>query len=236
MTPEDVSEKLMDCCREAAGDFHARFSEAQFLTQGSIEEPQAVKVVAFKSVLDELDSMGGNRMVRYKSHEAQMAEKLRLGQISFMDATAGLVELAVTLYEPKTALVVVGMMMPYYPGVSNMTWQEPKDFYPIIAAKAKEAWGQAYESRNYFTGICDLSYASFTGDPGAVEKSMENMPLWGSYYSIPFETLAEIRMPSINVGPWGKDLHQAGERVYREDLLERTPQLIDHLIHQLLSE
>ena len=30
-------------------------------------------------------------------------------------------------------------------------------------------------------------------------------------------------MAGINIGPWGKDFHKLTERVYKEDLYERTP-------------
>ena len=52
------------------------------------------------------------------------------------------------------------------------------------------------------------------------------MPQWQKLYEIPFEDMEEISMPMINIGPWGKDLHQWSERVYRKDVLEHTPRLI----------
>ena len=39
----------------------------------------------------------------------------------------------------------------------------------------------------------------------------------------------------LNIGPWGKDFHKYTERVYKEDLFERTPILIDRLIKELLG-
>ena len=42
-------------------------------------------------------------------------------------------------------------------------------------------------------------------------------------------------MPCVNIGPWGKDLHKLTERVYKVDLLNRTPRLIDHVLQNILG-
>jgi arginine utilization protein RocB len=61
------------------------------------------------------------------------------------------------------------------------------------------------------------------------------MPLFGKYYDIPFADLEKISMPCINIGPWGKDFHKLTERVYKPDLYERTPAILDHAIRMLLK-
>ena len=61
------------------------------------------------------------------------------------------------------------------------------------------------------------------------------MPLFGKYYDIPFEELEKISMPCINIGPWGKDFHKITERVFKEDLYERTPAILNQAIQMLLG-
>jgi arginine utilization protein RocB len=87
-------------------------------------------------------------------------------------------------------------------------------------------WGQDYDNQSYFTGISDLSYAMAADDAGG----MDNMMGWGTTYHIPFEQISHISMKGINIGPWGKDFQRPSERVFKPDLLERTPLLIDHVI------
>ncbi|QHI71394.1 hypothetical protein [Aminipila terrae] len=53
-------------------------------------------------------------------------------------------------------------------------------------------------------------------------------------YYIPLDTIREQSMPVLNVGPWGKDLHKYTERVYKKDLFERLPQLIDFIVNSVL--
>jgi arginine utilization protein RocB len=62
------------------------------------------------------------------------------------------------------------------------------------------------------------------------------MPLWQKTYDIPFAGMEALSVPVINIGPWGKDLHKFTERVYKIDLYERTPALLESAIDYLLGE
>ena len=42
-------------------------------------------------------------------------------------------------------------------------------------------------------------------------------------------------MAGINIGPWGKDFYKLTERVFLEDLYDRTPHILDHAITLLLG-
>ena len=80
--------------------------------------------------------------------------------------------------------------------------------------------------------------SSFSGISESEEVTAalnEYMPLFGKYYDIPFADLEKISMPCINIGPWGKDFHKLTERVYKPDLYERTPAILDHAIRMLLK-
>ena len=75
-------------------------------------------------------------------------------------------------------------------------------------------------------GVSDLSYTSLTGAQEMEKVITTNMPLYGEFYHVPFKDLAFISMPCINIGPRSKDVQKMAERVLKEDLLERTPQMI----------
>jgi arginine utilization protein RocB len=42
-------------------------------------------------------------------------------------------------------------------------------------------------------------------------------------------------MPCINIGPWGRDVHRLTERVSKEDLFVRTPELLMAAIQKALQ-
>ena len=45
-----------------------------------------------------------------------------------------------------------------------------------------------------------------------------------------------LAIPVINIDPWGKDHHKFTERVYKIDLYERTPDLLESAIDYLFEK
>ena len=45
------------------------------------------------------------------------------------------------------------------------------------------------------------------------------------------DALARLQIPFFLFGPWGRDLHQAGERVNRYSLTEEYPAVLRKLLH-----
>ena len=157
-----------------------------------------------------------------------------------IEANFCLIERIYDYVEDISPRVVYGLLPPYYPNVSNI-------YFDGIAAAAaglseklmdytRETFGQEYTKEYFYTGICDLSYINID-DPAAQRASVADaMPLFGDYYDVPFEAIKEISMAGINIGPWGKDFHKLTERVYKEDLYERTPRILDAAIGELLRD
>ena len=72
-------------------------------------------------------------------------------------------------------------------------------------------------------------------DSRKIEESLKNnMPFFGEIYSLPLAEMQNISMPCVNIGPWGKDFHKLTERVYKEDLYERTPEILDFAVRETL--
>ena len=95
---------------------------------------------------------------------------------------------------------------------------------------AEQEFGEHYKEQCYFMGISDMSYVTSESSAEAVKCLMQNMPQWETLYNIPFEAMKEIAMPAVNIGPWGKDLHQMTERVYKKDVYEHTQKLIEYIL------
>lgn len=128
-------------------------------------------------------------------------------------------------FHSEEPLIVVGLCPPYYPGVTN---SDQKTLANMVNGFSRDAFGQEYDTEPYYTGISDLSYAMATGDAEVLSMVMANMA--DKNYHIPFEQIEQVSMNCINIGPWGKDFHKPSERVLKEDLLHRTPMIIDHII------
>ena len=104
-----------------------------------------------------------------------------------------------------------------------------------MGAFTKEAFDQEYVSEYFFTGISDLSYTSIEDSGEIVNALKRSMPLFEKLYHIPVEDIEAVSMPCINIGPWGKDFHKLTERVLKEDIYERTPQIIQRAIEIVLG-
>jgi len=122
-------------------------------------------------------------------------------------------------------LIIIGILPPYYPAVTN---DEQTELIDLVNEFTLENYKQAYDNRMYFTGISDLSYSKLPSKN--IEEEMKNIMGWKTKYCIPFEVLESVEMPCVNIGPWGKDFHKPSERVLKEDVFERTPKIIDYII------
>ena len=135
--------------------------------------------------------------------------------------------------------VVIGLTPPYYPSVSNMFFndlsQKASNLSEELSNHARETFEQEYSTELFFTGISDLSYTSIQNGSNVIKTLEESMPLYGYYYEIPIDCIERVSMPCINIGPWGKDFHKLTERVYKEDLFNRTPKLIHHAVSYMLG-
>ena len=174
-----------------------------------------------------------------EAEKVRVKKDMEAGRAYMIEANFRLVDCIYDYVEDVSPRVVYGLMPPYYPNVSNCYFSpidsEAQHMSEKLNEYTKSVYGQEYDKEYFYTGICDLSYINID-DPDAQRKSIsESMPLFGWYYDIPFEEIQKISMAGINIGPWGKDFHKLTERVFLEDLYDRTPHILDHAITLLLG-
>ncbi len=245
-TPAELLRRVESVCRtsfdaviERMNAGYARFCRQT--GQPGTALPWRTKVVSFGDLLEEARADGGKDFdAAWETACGQVMDDLTAGRIGMIEANFCLIERIYDYVEDISPRVVYGLLPPYYPNVSNI-------YFDGIAAAAaglseklmdytRETFGQEYTKEYFYTGICDLSYINID-DPAAQRASVADaMPLFGDYYDVPFEAIKEISMAGINIGPWGKDFHKLTERVYKEDLYERTPRILDAAIGELLRD
>ena len=146
---------------------------------------------------------------------------------TFPEVTLWLMQQALDFLNFDHPVVLFGFAPPYYPAVRSEDMGGSARFE--VYKKALSAL-QDVVIKSYFPGVSDCSYC---GVSNHVQSPVyqANTPLWGTDYRFDMEALARLQIPFFLFGPWGKDLHQIGERVNRHSLTEEYPEVLRKLLH-----
>ncbi|MGP1406201.1 M20/M25/M40 family metallo-hydrolase [Filifactor alocis] len=243
--PGVILERLYKVCANA---FEKIIEEMNLQYENFLKEtnqqktylPWKVKVVYFGELCQEAEKNYGNQFIQdYHNFLEQLYKEIHDGKESLITANFKLVEFVYNYIDDLSPRVVIGLVPPYYPNVANLFYENLDDkvlhLYDKLLDFTREKYHQTYIEEFFYTGISDLSYSCIY-DREKVEDSLEKaMPFWGKIYNLPLKELQNISMPCVNIGPWGKDFHKLTERVYKEDLFERTPEILDYTIKFMLE-
>jgi arginine utilization protein RocB len=90
--------------------------------------------------------------------------------------------------------------------------------------------------RPFFPGISDISFLGSATTTADITAMARNTPAWDAKLRFDYAAISALDMPTINIGPWGRDYHQRLERVYMPYSFEIVPELIWRIAGQLLGE
>lgn len=144
-------------------------------------------------------------------------------------ATMKYLQALITFAGLPPATAVVGIAPPYYPAVNNDYLGPEASMVSQALVEALAPLGVRAQAVSYSQGMTDLSYMS-CANPIAAMGVMDNIPLRGPVYDTDFNTIASIGIPTMLIGPAGKCIHQAGERVYLPDVRHNIPRVFRQLI------
>ena len=162
----------------------------------------------------------------WKETEEMQKKMLREQHKTFPEVTLWLMERTLDFLHADQPLVVFGFAPPYYPAVRSEEMNNADRF--VIYKKALAAL-QKIKTEPYFQGVSDCSYCGLTEEAQS-PAYQANTPLWGKDYRFDMEALVRLQIPFFLLGPWGKDLHQIGERVNRSSLTEEYPEVLRKLL------
>ena len=215
-TPQDVLDILTKAAKEAG-------EEAMVQNDGRIK----LDVITFsqlKETAAEKDGFAG-------FYEAAMKEGRKLieaGNSSYARETLVMMEKLLDFAGITQPLVVIGFAPPYYPAADSTALKLP--YYDKVLAEVEKVLPARFDP--YFNGISDCSYCCIAKNLN-LSVLADNMPLWGSSYSFDFSALAELNIPFLLFGPWGKDLHERTERVNVASVSKTLPDVLQHIINVL---
>lgn len=244
-TPQMVIEQVNQICREAFDevicDMNHNYKKFQEQMGQEVERlPWVTKVVDYQALYEEAKQRYG------VTFELAYQEKIRRLNTEFHESKITLIEMNFILIDfiydyisDLSPRIIYGLIPPYYPSVANTLMkdlpQEIEGLAEHLQGYVREQYGQVYKNEHFYTGISDLSYCHVERSEKIRETLQQTMPLFQKGYDLPLELIERNAMPCMNIGPWGKDFHKLTERVYKEDLYKRTPQILEYAINQVLS-
>lgn len=132
-------------------------------------------------------------------------------------------------------------------------------FYPHMAGNRESALTKAIDAlvssgvygdiqhRAFYPYISDSSYVKLDESVReTIEVLKSNMPLWkrkevsaelgDEFYDLPLDLIQDLDCDIVNIGPWGKEAHGKGERVYMPYSFETVPELLHNVILRALGD
>jgi arginine utilization protein RocB len=99
-----------------------------------------------------------------------------------------------------------------------------------------EASGTTIGIQPFFPGISDMSFLGGTPTPEEVAVMAANTPAYGTRIRFDYTVMGALDLPTINVGPWGRDYHQRTERVNMPYSFGIVPELIWRIANDVLGQ
>lgn len=243
-SPKDVMEDFRNVCetsfKKVIDDMNRNFEKfAEATGKEERRLPWESKVSDFGQLCSEAKEWYGEEFDRkYADKIKALGDEIKSGVKTLIEANFELVDFVYDFIHDLSPRVVIGMIPPYYPNVSCAVTgnkEEMDKFSTMLEEFVKKEFRQEYSKEYFYTGICDLSYCGVIKREETEESLKRSMPFFGNIYGLPLKEMEETSMPCINIGPWGKDFHKLTERVYKEDLYERTPAILNFAVMSVLE-
>ncbi len=132
-------------------------------------------------------------------------------------------------------LAVIGFAPIYYPA-ARLTDAPAHARLRAIVARVAATPGtddQPLVVRPFFPGISDVSFLCGQDTAATLAAARAQTPGWDARW--PIDTIAR-NLPTINIGPWGRDYHQRSERLYTPYAFGQLPRLLQRICTQLVQK
>ncbi|MBU3153335.1 M20/M25/M40 family metallo-hydrolase [Clostridium estertheticum] len=244
-TPKIILEQLLEISKQTFENVICKMNKSysNYLNKKNEDEhklPWKTNVKTFSQIYnDAIEQSGEKFLLDYNLTIDKLKIDIKNNIIGMPESNMALIGKTLEYIADKTPMVVIAFSPPYYPHISINDFKELDNNVSHIGNAvvriAREVCYETYSKRNYFMGISDMSYAALNESENVIPHIEFNMPLWKNMYDIPFETIKQLNIPSINIGPYGKDLHKFTERVFTIDVIRQTPRLINGVIEYVLK-
>ncbi len=194
-------------------------------------------ILSFGELTEKLETEKGEVFRSFfEKTRAAVEAKILSSELNYQEATVELMEEILNFADIKQPLVLIAFAPPYYLAINSdlMPGHEGSGTKMSEEAGAfMERYGRKLVLENYALGISDMSYGGMD-HAFDTEAYSKNTPIWGKTYDIDFESIANLNMPCIFLGPIGKAAHQWTERTLKKSLYEEAPELNRYFIDKYM--
>jgi len=244
-TPKIILDQLLEISKEAFENVICKMNKnySNYLQKKNEDHhtlPWEINVKTFAQIYNDAIKQSGNKfLVDYHLTINKLKDDIKNNIICIPESNIAIIDKILEYITDKKPMVVIAFSPPYYPHVSINDFEKLdksiSNIDKVIVSIAHRVCGETYNKKNYFMGISDMSYVALNESENIIPHIQFNMPLLETMYDIPFETMKRLSIPSINIGPCGKDLHKFTERVLEKDVISQTPKIIEGVIKYILN-
>jgi arginine utilization protein RocB len=189
----------------------------------------AVQVMEAQALLAEV-ALRPAALQRLAAHAEETAES----GLSLAEQNRRVTEMAWRLSGRRGPALVLGFGSLPYPAVRLS--REPgavrlREAGRSAAAELSRLFNQSIRMVSFFPGISDMSFLGET-DAADVPYIAANTPAWASGVRWSGEI---ARLPTVNIGPWGRDFHTPLERLHAPYAFELLPALVGEVARRVLE-
>ncbi|WP_157950927.1 M20/M25/M40 family metallo-hydrolase [Peribacillus acanthi] len=239
-SPEEILEKIKKVAENSSNLIHQRIQKAYIKTGNlSKRDFSALKPKVF--TYSELYAIGVERYGdQFVSEINAILEKETDPQFDLRRLTVSIAEGVSHYFNDLAPFYLVMLAPPYYPHVSlskgDRREDKIKDLSQSVIQYARNEFNEDLKQLNYFAGLSDVSYCRLVGGEGDITTLENEMPLYGRKYLLPLDKIKALDIPTINLGPFGKDAHKRTERLHVPYSFEVAPKLLKHAVYKVFKE
>ncbi|HKM43160.1 MAG TPA: M20/M25/M40 family metallo-hydrolase [Limnochordia bacterium] len=243
MTPKDVMVAMKEKAVEAFDNIVAYTNDSykKFCTMAGHRHtplPWKTRVYTWEEFYHELVHQHG---VKFEKHLKQYAVDLHKDNpaMDLRDFNVRMVEEAWSWTKDKSPAIIVYYSSTMYTNL-EMTGKTPHEKRLLNSVTeavdaVKEYSDKPVVTKMFYPYISDSSFMALGGDREDLGALENNTPAWGVKYRHPIEDIAEINVPVVNIGTYGKDGHKLTERVHMKHTFEHIPNITYNAIKRLLG-
>ncbi|MFK3939901.1 M20/M25/M40 family metallo-hydrolase [Alkalihalobacillus sp. NPDC078783] len=233
--PEEVMKKMVQACMHSSVQIYERLlrlrSTQTHSTSGLESDIPEPKVFT----LEDMYQMG---MSKYGQEFEQMYQGILLEQKDtedYSEATLAIARNLSTYFLDLAPFYLVMLQPPYYPHVSLDSTKDAKLVQMVerLATFSHEEFEETIAIKTFFPGLSDVSYCKNSGDTKAYQSLLRHMPLYKNGYDLPLKQINELDVPTLNIGPFGKDAHKRSERLQLSYSTKVAPLLLAYALEAI---